>query len=354
MLLGCTHQPAEQPRLRDTALELLLRIESNFFRDDKLYSHDITSGKPSGPAHCRAAAQQLSAMAAAARVEPFWRVRLNDYINAMDAYWIELGGIGGYSQAPHMPSPVRSHEDNAWMALALLDAFDLTQDPEHLRRAQAALAFPLAAYPDDRADNASPREPDHDADHPGTAAAATVACLRLYLITGDTNYIASAENLDALIPTGTSASDGLRRDPTTHRANKASPNRLISDTAMRIRAACLWFDITDNIQHLSRARRTAAEGVRSWIRPPATAVRGESGEAAAFAEALLELYRRDGDERWHSAAMNAVRFVAFRNPDPHGWHPAMWNFQPEAPLACVRLLDQAAAARAMLLADIVR
>lgn len=354
--VGCHHQPTPQPALRSAGLELLLQTEAQFYRDDRLCADAIVDGQPTAhAAHCWPASMHLSALCAAAKVDRSWRRRLDEYITAMDAH---RPAGGGYDASAYPPKPDRYHDDNAWMALALLEAYGLSGDAEHLARAKTALSFALAGEDSTLGGGIWWRESERKSKHACSVAPTIVACLRMYRIGGDRRYLESAERLTEWIEkTLRDPADGLyfdhvRIDGTIDRV-KFSYN-----SALMIAARCAWFDVTDDLRHLGHARRIADAATRRWVVLWPMAARGAIRDDAFFAawlvEALLELYRRDGDSRWHAAAVAAVTFVARRNADPAGWRPAKWDAIPTAPLRTVRLIDQSAAVRAMLLTDIIR
>lgn len=355
---GCQSPPMPQPRLRSAGLELLLLTEAAFYRDDRLCAEEIAAdGTPTAhAARCWPAAVHLSALCAAARVEPGWRRRLNEYIAALDAH--RADGAGGYDASAYPPKPDRYYDDNAWIALAMLEAHELTGDAAHLARARAALDFALGGEDGTLGGGVWWHEQRKSSKHACSTAPTIVACLRFYRRTGEQAYLDAAERLTGWINQALlDPSDGLYFDHV--RLDGALDRTKFSyNTALMIAADCAWFDQTGDVTHLRRARRAAASAVRFWVirRPGETrgAIRDDAAFASLLAEALLDLYRRDGDARWRSAAVEAAGFVASRNADPSGWHPSKWDALPVAPLPRVRLIDQSAAVRAMILADVVR
>lgn len=356
LLIGCAapHDGERQANLA-AARDLALRTENAFSLDSGLYAGELRDGRPApGAAHCWPAAVQLSAMVGAAQVEPGWRPRLNGYIAALDRHWLVQDRIGGYDASADPPKPDRYYDDNAWMALALLEAHWLTRDPGHLRRSEGAIRFVLSGEDSERG-GIWWHEQSRQTRNTCSVAPAIVALLRLHQTTDNPDYRAAAERLTRWLDATLRDADGLyfdhvRLDGTVERT-KFSYN-----TAMMIIARCEWFDVTRDPAHLDDARRTATAGLAYWGVPATGAFRDDAAFAALFAEALLQLYRRDGDRRWLDAARDAIRFVREQNADAAGWHPVKWDERVGRgrTLAQVRLIDQAAAARAMWMAEIVR
>lgn len=334
--------------------ELLLRIDAHFLRDDGLYSTEIGVAGPSpAAAACWPAAVQLSASVVGARVDSTLRVPLASRIDRMDAYWNPAGPVPGYDASPNPQKPDRYYDDNAWMALALLDAFELTRDAEQLRRARAALKFVLSGEDETLAGGIWWHEQTRASKNACSTGPAIVACLRMYRITGDKSYRAAGERLLRWINVNLRDVDGLYIDHITVEG-KREPTKFSYNTGAMILAHCAMFDLTRDARYLDEARRSAVAGLRFWVSPATGAIRDDVAFGALFAESLLELYRRDGDRRWRDAALSAVEFLRVRNTTRDGWHPTKWDAPAPTKLDPVRLIDQSAAARAMLLIDAVR
>ncbi len=82
----------------------------------------------------------LSALNAAAKFDKKYKPWLKEYANASRVYWNK----GGYDVLP-APKPLdRYYDDNAWMALALLDTYKVLGDDKYLKWSREALAFALS------------------------------------------------------------------------------------------------------------------------------------------------------------------------------------------------------------------
>lgn len=92
----------------------------------------------------------FSALVAAARHEPgTYRPVLDRFFKSLDRYWDRAAPIPGYE-----PSPTRGngndkyYDDNQWMVIAFMEAYDLTHDPAYLDRADQTLSFSLSGWDD--------------------------------------------------------------------------------------------------------------------------------------------------------------------------------------------------------------
>lgn len=107
-----------------------------FLPESRLYSEAAGADQPS---FNWGAGVMLSALNAAARFEEKYKVWLREYADATRAYW----NGQGYDV---LPGPKRSdlyYDDNAWMALALVETHEVLGDSKYLEWAKEALAFSL-------------------------------------------------------------------------------------------------------------------------------------------------------------------------------------------------------------------
>src|SRR5690606_23541037 len=88
---------------------------------------------------------QLMALSSAAELNPEMYIpRINNFIMQLDIYRTEANNIAGYESAANPSATNRFYDDNGWMAWGLLDAYAVTQNPDHLSRALDAYHFALS------------------------------------------------------------------------------------------------------------------------------------------------------------------------------------------------------------------
>jgi len=352
-LCGCNVSHRKQAATKSAGLELVLLIDVAFARPDGLYAGELRDGKPNGVAHCWPGAVQLSALAAAARVDDRWKLPLSDYAAALDAHWSVVNKVAGYDASPRPQKPDRYYDDNAWMALALLDTYAVTRNAEHLHRAKDALDFALGGEDSTLGGGIYWHEQTRQSKNTCANAPTIVACLRMTRVTGNAKYAAAAQRLYDWTRSRLRDRDGLYLDRIDV-TGQIEPTKFSYNSAMMILANCEFFDATQEVKYLDDARATASAALKFWVMPASGAVEDDVPFAALLVESFLELYRRDGDRKWRTVAASAVEFARTRNVDRAGWHPPKWDTEPRQRLSEVRLIDQSAAARAMLMAEIIR
>ena len=352
---GPTSAPTTAPMLSDPTAAgraALDRIRKKMFLPaSQLYAqaiHPDDSTFAPEPSDCWSAGVQLTALTAAARVDPrTYLAPLRDYVAALHrAYWCVDHGIGGYNCFPASNPPDRYYDDNAWIALGLIEAYEVTHDPQDLQQAELTLHFVLSGEDPRLGGGVFWRERDRATKNTCSNAPAVAAALRVYRYTHDPTLLATARRIyrwtvqhlqdqhDGLY------FDGLALDGTLHK-KKWSYN-----TALMIRSGCLLARATGDPGYLRDAERSAASAVARWVDPATGVIHDPSYFAHLLAESLLDLSGQDHDPRWAAVDRRAIRVLATAGCDPNGFYPERWDGRLSGPLPVVRLINQASAARA--------
>ncbi len=92
----------------------------------------------------------FSALVGAARHEPGrYRPVMEKFFDAMDGYWDSKVKIPGYEPGQTSGNGNdKYYDDNAWMVLTFLEAYELTHRPHYLKRAAETLDFVLSGWDD--------------------------------------------------------------------------------------------------------------------------------------------------------------------------------------------------------------
>ncbi|NCO38627.1 MAG: hypothetical protein COZ06_01295 [Armatimonadetes bacterium CG_4_10_14_3_um_filter_66_18] len=296
---------------------------------------------------------QLLALAAAARVCPDdYNGRLVKFVDALDAYW-EVGdnGVGGY-QVLSMPSE-RFYDDNAWLALGLLETHGVTGEQKYLTRAEKVMEFLLEGERRTKGGGIRQRENEETESVVCTTAPATEVALKLYQLTGTKEYLAAAERWYAWL----NAPEVGVRDPETNLFHQGAAvaegdwtvkkGYRAYQTAAPIRAAVLLYQIKHDRNYLEDAQTLAAACLNKWVAPAGAF--GDTGQwgGSDLVDAFLDLHAADGDRRWLDAARRMCAYQREFGRDKNGRHGEYWNVdRREMVLDEVKLLYIAPVARA--------
>lgn len=90
----------------------------------------------------------FSALVAASRHDKRYRPIQRDFFEALDAYWDVKVKIPGYEPARTQGGSDKYYDDNAWMVLTFLEAYEVTKEAKYLKRAEETLDFVLSGWDD--------------------------------------------------------------------------------------------------------------------------------------------------------------------------------------------------------------
>ena len=295
-----------------------------------------------------AAGIHLSAIDAAATLDPAYKPKVAAYVDLLKPYWCTLGPVPGYTDVPDATEPRRYYDDNEWIVLNLLEAHAVTGDNRYLDLAKATMTYVLSGEDDKLGGGIYWYEQKKTSKNTCSNGPGVVCALELYKATGDKTYLDAGKRVYAWTQKNLQDRDGLYFDNIsldgTVQKHKWSYN-----TALMIRAACLMYDVTKDDAYLHEARRVAGAAAAKWF-----AKEGQVDDTSYFAhlltEAFLELSARDHDARWANAVRTATEWVYANNHDGEGRYPEKWNIPlgPTDTISHVTLKNQASAARAYL------
>jgi len=318
--------------------------------EKKLYAEriDLETGKPDHPSFMWGVGVQLSALAAAASVEPEkYLTPMREYADAIQVYWLEHNGHAGFDVQPGPKESDRYYDDNAWLVLALAEVHEITKDRQYLERAQATFRFVMSGEDDKLGGGLYWREVEKTSKNTCTNAPAIVSALRLHQLTKDDKHLETAKRLHAWTKAKLQDSDGLYWDHIDLRG-RVDRRKYTYNSALMIRANCLFHEITGEAAWLDEARRIARAAEKQWI-----ADSGAISDAGKFAhlllESFLELHERDKDPHWHEVVTRCLVHLHDKMRNPDGRYPGRWDRNRRA-LRSVMLLDQASPARIYWLA----
>ncbi len=264
----------------------------------------------------------LSALNAAAKYDPKYRPWLREYADASRVYWNQ----GGYDVLP-APKPLdRYYDDNAWMALALIETFEVLGDKKYLEWAKGALDFALKGEAKDG--GIYWRESDKASRNTCACAPTAAACLAMFRLTKDIVHLNKAQAIyQWTIEHLQDPIDGLFWDSFSNHG-KTEKTKWSYNTALMIRTA-------QGLQEGSRLDRMLDASHRRWLKD------GKLDDSGRFAHLLLEIWvwKRGvlPEYRQGLATVHGARSI-------NGHYPSHWGELKVAENP--EILDQASFARA--------
>ena len=328
-----TTQATSAPFFRSAAEEVTRHIQANYW-DAKtgLYAHSTTDRNAEA---MWGNGVMFSALVAAAKHEPqTYRPIMTRFFIAMDRYWDAKAQIPGYE-----PWPTRGkgndkyYDDNQWMVITFLEAYELTRDARYLHRADQALRFSLSGWDDALGGGIWWHERHKDGTkNTCSNAPAAVACLRMAEFRRPEENVAWARKIVAWTNEHLRDRDGLFFDRKRVDGGAVVDHKLTYNTALMLRANLGLFRATGEPSYMDEAKRVAA--ACDWFLDKKTgAYRDPVKFAHLLVEADLEFHRATGDDRPLARATRTAE-VAFDQ----------WRKDPPA-----ELIQQASLARMLWL-----
>jgi len=331
--LGATATPEET-----RAMEISEYLQKNYWdqkRDmfkDSPQKQDVTAIWGGGIA--------FSSLVGAARHDKKYVNLTRDYFRGLDGYWDSKVKIPGYEPMPTGGNGGdKYYDDNAWMVLTFLEAYEVTSDQKFLRRAKETLTFVLSGW-DDKLGGGIWWHEKHKDDAKNTCinAPAALGCFRL-------SKFSDAKTAPGLIDQGQKivdwtvktlqAPDGLFMDSIKVSTGQINRGTLTYNTGLMLRCILWLHASTKNTKYLTEANRIA-KAANGLLDSKTGAYRDPAKWAHLMVEADIEMYRHTRQMEYYNRAKKTCEF-----------HYNEWKKKPDQ-----QLIDVASVARELwLVAD---
>ena len=242
----------------------------------------------------------FSNLVAAARADPAtYAPALDRYFRALDAYWDPKVKIPGYEAAPTKgDGHDKYYDDNAWLAIAFLEAYETNRDPRYLARAAETERFVLSGWDEASGGGIWWHQEHKD----GTKNACSngpsaVGALRLAKFREDEApaLVDDARKIVRWTQGALQADDGLFDDRRVVASGEVKRGKLTYNSALMLRALLGLHRATGEMAYLEEARRIGRAG--DWFLDEKSGVFRDAVRYAHFmVEADLELFRATGEE----------------------------------------------------------
>ena len=193
--------------------------------------------------------------------------------------------------------------------MALIETLEATRDEKYLERAEATMRFVLSGEDDELGGGIYWRERRRNSKNTCSNAPAIVAALRLYQKTTNPQHLATAERLyDWTCSHLQDDEDGLFWD-NLRLSGRLDRRKYSYNSALMIRANCLFFEVTKDPKYLAEAQCIARSAVTHWIVPETGAVKDGGRFAHLLLESLLAVGRLDQNPQWINTVKSSVQFA---------------------------------------------
>jgi uncharacterized protein YyaL (SSP411 family) len=331
--------------------QTLDKIQLSFYLPQRsLYAEMIDDGKKPHPAWIWDASMELSALCAAARLEPReYLPRVRSYAAALRAYRTMNHDRPGLDVNPPPKNPDRYYDDNAWISLALLETYDLTHDSKDLELAADAYSFAMSGEDSALGGGIYWHEDKTESKNACSSGPAMLAALQFYHITREQRYLEAARRLYDWTRARLQDKDGLVFDSISLPDGVIAKAKYSYNSATLLRASCILHRLTHEQHFLDEAQRIAQAAEKRFVRQKNGIIAGAGKLGVKLIEALLELYQTDHDDHWRQVVARCLNSLR-QHRDENGWYAQDWQADSPPTGKPARLIDQAAPARAYWIA----
>jgi Glycosyl hydrolase family 76 len=230
----------------------------------------------------------FSMLVGAARASPAkYQPILSRFFDGLEGYWDTRADVPGYDA--YLSSPGNSdkyYDDNAWMVITFIEAWELTQERKYLKRAVQALDFVLSGW-DERLGGGIYWKEDHKSKNTCSNApsAMAVLCVARHLPA----YKPWAARILDWTQKNLQASNGLYADNISCDSKKIEQTQWTYNTALMIRSHVAMHEKTKDKQQINEALRLARVSEGVFVNSKTGAFRDEANFSHLLVEAYLEL-----------------------------------------------------------------
>lgn len=137
----------------------------------------------------------LSAHNALAKLDAKYKPDLVAFLKQVPRYWNPKGPVAGFDVLPGPPWPNdRYYDDNAWMAMALVESYEVTRDRQWLQLARKTLDYCLSGI-DDQQGGVWWRENKKNSKNACSVGPVAASCLAVYGLTNEPKLLTTAATL---------------------------------------------------------------------------------------------------------------------------------------------------------------
>lgn len=302
MMFSAVAQPATH---LPQATEVMASIQEHFWdRKSGLYASE-SGGKE--PDLIWGSGVMFSAVVGAARHDRKYHTVMRKFFEGMEAYWDKAAKIPGYEPARTQGGHDKYYDDNAWMVLTFLEAYELSGESRYLKRAEETLEFVVSGW-DEVAGGGIYWHEQKKGDGKNTCvnAPAALGCFRLARWEKEPSaakWNALGDKITVWTVKTLQGENGLFWDNINAKTGAINKGQLTYNSGLMLRVMLSLYDRTGEQFYLEEALRMG-KAANSMLGSSTGAYRDPIKWSHLMVEADLELYRATGDKTFYQRAVN--------------------------------------------------
>lgn len=277
---------------QEKAAEVTGYIQKNFWlRKSDLYAKTLEDRSPD---HIWGGGVMFSALVAASRHDSKYSHVMRRFYDGLETFWDSKSKPPGYEPSPTSGGGNdKYYDDNAWMVLTFLEAYQVTGQSRYLKRAEETLDFVMSGW-DDTLGGGIWWHEQHKDDSKNTCvnAPAAVACFRIAKYGNEEETaarVADGMKLTEWTTKNLRGGNGLFGDNIKSNGH-VNGGQLTYNSALMLRAYLCVYALTGNDLYLDEARKIG-RAAEAFLDRRTGAYRDLWRWSHLMVEADLELYR---------------------------------------------------------------
>jgi hypothetical protein len=217
-------------------------------------------------------------------------------MRAIDQYYNSNPPAPGYqAYVVKEEADARFYDDNQWIAIAYLDAYNRTGQKKYLDLSREIYRFMLTGYDEVSGGGLYWKEGDKTTKNTCSNGPGILVALQLYKITKETGYLDTAKLLYDWTNKYLRSPDGIYYDAVKLPGLKIDSAAYTYNTGTMLQSNVLFYRITGNKNYLVEAKRIADAAEKHFYKNGK--LPGNYWFNAVLLRGLLELYQAEGDRR---------------------------------------------------------
>ncbi|WP_395092651.1 glycoside hydrolase family 76 protein [Armatimonas sp.] len=272
------------------------------------------------------------------------KARMATFFEGQQGYWDTRALIPGYDA--YLSSPGNSdkyYDDNAWMVLTFIEAYEKTGEKKYLLRATEALRFVLSGWDGKLGGGIYWRE-DLKSKNTCSNGPSAMAALAVARHLNPRYYIAWAQRITDWANGRLQDADGLFFD-NCDLGGKIERTKWTYNAALMLRTNLSLWKVTGEKHYLIEANRIAVASEKVFVEPSTQAFRDEANFSHLLVEAFLELYQETKAPYLRARAEACGNFTWTHLRDSDGGHWTKWRMEKDRKQMRKTLMDNASVAR---------